>query len=179
MKIVIDNPCHENWDAMTPNEKGAFCLSCQKNVIDFSTRTIEEIKSFFTDLPKNESVCGRFNSEQLDKINFESFFKQFKKWNYFRKVAVITFFVFGFSLFGHAQNHHNREMALKGEVAVVQTDTGKVKNKKDTVKVLPPKEDNHIMGGPRYIPDEEPKNPPKDKSKPKLMGKPAVIHHKE
>ena len=60
MKIVIDNPCHENWDAMTPNEKGAFCSACQKTVLDFSKKTVDEIKSFFVELPKTETVCGRF-----------------------------------------------------------------------------------------------------------------------
>jgi hypothetical protein len=47
MKISINEPCHENWDKMKSNDKGAFCLSCQKNVVDFSNKTISEIKDFF------------------------------------------------------------------------------------------------------------------------------------
>lgn len=172
MKLVIDNPCHENWDAMTPNEKGAFCLSCQKTVIDFSLKTIEEIKDFFVALPQAESVCGRFKEEQLEEISFDHFFKQFRGWKFFQKAAVIVFFVFGFSLFGCAQNNRRPEnLMLKGEVAFIPKDTIKKKPVvKDTLKIVPEHIINqHTMGGPRYIPDPEPK--PK---KEKLMGKPAI-----
>jgi len=174
MKIIIDNPCHENWDTMSPNEKGAFCLSCQKTVIDFSIKTVEEIKNFFVELPQTESVCGRFKEEQLDEISFEHFFKQFRGWKYFQKAAVIAFFVFGFSLFGCAQsNPKDRHLMMKGEVAVlIPPDTAKTKVLKDTIKVIEPIE--HTMGGPRYVPDPEPK--PK---KQKFMGKPAVIRNPE
>lgn len=177
MKIVIDNPCHENWDAMTPNEKGAFCLSCQKTVIDFSVKTIEEIKSFFVELPKTESVCGRFKEEQLEEMTFEHFFNQFRGWKFFQKAAVVVFFIFGFSLFGCAQNTQNDHHLLKGEVAIViPPDTLKKKVVNDSIRVVEPINIQHTMGGPRYIPDAEPKDKPK---KEKLMGKPGVIHNKE
>jgi len=162
MKIIIDNPCHENWNNMNPNEKGAFCLSCQKNVIDFSRKTVEEIKNFFVELPQTESVCGRFKEEQLNEISFEHFFTQFRKWKYFQKAAVIAFFIFGFNLFGHAQTpvHRNPQM-LKGEVAVfVPPDTAKTKCTRDTAKVIEPN-DHIIMGGPKFVPDQQrkPKKP--------------------
>lgn len=162
MKIVIDNPCHENWSNMTPNEKGAFCLSCQKNVIDFSKRTIDEIKNFFTELSDKTSVCGRFKEEQLNEISFDHFFAQFRNWRFFQKAAAIAFFVFGFSLFGHAQNNvHKQPDMLKGEVVVIMPpDSVKTKLvKKDPAK--PVIADPMIMGGPRYIPDhsKDPKKP--------------------
>ena len=177
MKIVIDNPCHENWDAMSPNEKGAFCLSCQKTVIDFSIKTVDEIKNFFVELPQTESVCGRFKEEQLDEISFDHFFKQFSGWKFFQKSSVITFFIFGFSLFGSAQSHHNnRNHMLKGEVAVyTPPDAARTKVvKKDSIKVIEPPD--YTMGGPRFIPDPKPKPKPKTKQ---LMGKPAVIRNPE
>lgn len=99
MKISIDNPCHENWDAMNPNEQGAFCLSCQKTVIDFSTKSINEIKSFFRELPLTEKVCGRFANDQLEAMTFDHFFNRFKRWNLLHKIAVICFFTFGLALF--------------------------------------------------------------------------------
>ena len=160
MKIIIDNPCHENWNSMTPNEKGAFCLSCQKNVIDFSKKTIEEIKIFFVELPQTESVCGRFQEDQLNEISFEHFFVQFRKWKYFQKAAAIAFFIFGFSLFGSAQHPiYQRPLMMKGEVAVVlPPDSAKTKCVNDSVK---PAKHHYIMGGPKYIPDNErqPKKP--------------------
>ncbi|MGZ3882754.1 MAG: hypothetical protein ACXVPD_00895, partial [Bacteroidia bacterium] len=99
MKISINTPCHENWDAMSPNEQGAFCLACQKNVIDFSRKTTHEIKSFFTMLPAAEKVCGRFEEKQLQALSFDDFFRQFRQWRFAYKAAVICFFVFGTTLF--------------------------------------------------------------------------------
>lgn len=170
MKIEINDPCHENWDAMTPNEKGAFCLSCQKNVIDFSKKTIDDIKDFFNELPLTEKVCGRFKEKQLHELTFDHFFEQFKGWKLMQKAALVVFFVFGMSLFGQAQkNPKHQNMTMKGEVAFVPQDTVKKKPVKDSVKVVTPNNDHHIMGGPRFIPD-----PPKKEPK-KLMGKPAVV----
>ena len=181
MKIVIDNPCHENWDAMSPNEKGAFCLSCQKTVIDFSVKTVEEIKNFFLELPQTETVCGRFHEEQLDEITFEHFFKQFTGWKYFQKAAVIAFFIFGFSLFGNAQvGPTHKPLMMKGEVAyIIPPDSIAAKHKRDSINAATIKPDKAIMpmGGPRYIPDPEPK--PKVKEKQPLMGKPSVKRETE
>jgi hypothetical protein len=161
MKIIIDNPCHENWDAMTPNEKGAFCSACQKIVIDFSVKTVEEIKNFFGELPKTEIVCGRFKEEQLEEISFEHFFSQFRGWKFFQKAAVVTFFIFGFSLFGNAQvsQHPDKHLMMKGEVAyVAPKDTIKKKPVKDSIKIQEPIDiQQHIMGGARYVPNPEPK----------------------
>lgn len=69
MKISIPEPCHENWQNMLPSDKGRFCLSCQKEVIDFSVMTKHEIEAYFKSLPSN--VCGRFKENQLTDINKE------------------------------------------------------------------------------------------------------------
>jgi hypothetical protein len=125
MKISINTPCHENWDGMTPNEKGAFCLSCQKNVVDFSKKTITEIKDFFKHVPERESVCGRFEEDQLTEMTFDHFYHQFRGWKYFQKAAVIAFFIFGFSLFGCSQNNNDHHIKM-GKVAYVPQDTAKI-----------------------------------------------------
>lgn len=168
MKIEINKPCHENWDAMTPNEKGAFCKVCTKNVIDFSKQTLDEIKDFFSILPKSNKVCGRFKESQLNELSFEHFANQFVGWKLLNKMAVVMFFVFGMSLFGQAQNPQTKNVMVKGEVAYIPKDTSKTKAT-PTKTVTPKAEDHHIMGGPRFVPDK-PKEEPK-----KLMGKPAVI----
>jgi len=64
--LSIPKPCHENWDAMTPVQKGKFCGSCQKEVMDFSTMSDREIAQFFRK-PSTGSVCGRFTTDQLDR----------------------------------------------------------------------------------------------------------------
>ncbi|QNA42984.1 carboxypeptidase-like regulatory domain-containing protein [Lacibacter sediminis] len=63
--LSIADPCHEDWNKMTPVEQGRFCSSCQKNVVDFTMQTDEEIISFFNNY--NGSACGRFTDDQLDR----------------------------------------------------------------------------------------------------------------
>ena len=58
-QIEIKKPCHENWDAMKLNEKGRFCTSCQTIVIDFTTKTPEEISSILS-ATSNQHTCGHF-----------------------------------------------------------------------------------------------------------------------
>ena len=64
MRISIENPCHEDWQGMTPEAQGRFCSACEKTVIDFSQMSDAEILQYFSQ-PRTEKVCGRFKSEQL------------------------------------------------------------------------------------------------------------------
>jgi len=41
--LKITKPCSENWDKMTASEQGKFCASCNKNILDFTHLTPEEI----------------------------------------------------------------------------------------------------------------------------------------
>jgi hypothetical protein len=65
IQLSIPEPCHENWEAMTPGEKGRFCGSCQKTVVDFSGMSDRQIAEFFK--KPAGSVCGRFYNDQLDR----------------------------------------------------------------------------------------------------------------
>lgn len=66
--ITIPKPCHEDWNAMTPTEKGKFCKSCSKTVVDFTKLSTYEIQDFIHE-NKNNAVCGHFKQTQLDSIN--------------------------------------------------------------------------------------------------------------
>jgi Secretion system C-terminal sorting domain len=66
LQLTIPTPCHENWDAMTTVDKGKFCGSCQKNVVDFSNMSDRQVALFFKK-PSTGSVCGRFMNDQLDR----------------------------------------------------------------------------------------------------------------
>jgi CarboxypepD_reg-like domain len=63
--LSIPEPCHEGWHNMTPSEKGRFCGSCQKEVIDFTGMTDAELFAFFAQ-KHTGSVCGRTHIGQLD-----------------------------------------------------------------------------------------------------------------
>lgn len=65
IQLDIASPCHEDWSAMSREEKGRFCGQCQKTVIDFTTWTDNDLFSFFS--KNTTSVCGRFFNTQLKK----------------------------------------------------------------------------------------------------------------
>lgn len=90
IQLAIDDPCHESWDNMTQAEKGRFCASCQKQVIDFTSMTDREIAAFFKK-PSTGSVCGRFMNDQLNRdLDFPR--KRIPWLKYFFQVAIPAFF---------------------------------------------------------------------------------------
>ena len=64
-QLSIPEPCHENWDAMKPAERGRFCGSCQKTVVDFTAMSDRQLAEFFK--KPASSVCGRFHNDQLNR----------------------------------------------------------------------------------------------------------------
>ena len=63
--VSVPKPCSENWDKMTPAERGRHCASCNKTVIDFSAFTDRELFDFIS---KNTgSVCGRLSPYQVNR----------------------------------------------------------------------------------------------------------------
>ncbi len=66
LQLTIAEPCHENWENMSPVDKGKFCGSCQKQVVDFSDMSDRQVAEFFKK-PTTGSVCGRFMTDQLDR----------------------------------------------------------------------------------------------------------------
>jgi hypothetical protein len=89
--LAVDNPCHENWENMSTSEKGRFCGSCQKQVVDFTSMTDAEVASFFKK-PSTGSVCGRFMQDQLER-DFEIPRKRIPWIKYFFTVALPAFLV--------------------------------------------------------------------------------------
>jgi len=75
-KIKIPTPCHENWNKMTPTQKGMFCVSCKKDVIDFTNfrehQLVQELKT-------KENICGRFKQNQLNVLIEEKKSKSISK----------------------------------------------------------------------------------------------------
>ncbi|MDX2001036.1 MAG: carboxypeptidase-like regulatory domain-containing protein [Chitinophagales bacterium] len=67
VQIGIPQPCHENWEGMSPREKGRFCNACSKVVRDFTQMPDMEIVA--TVLQPDSQVCGRIGHGQLQRIN--------------------------------------------------------------------------------------------------------------
>lgn len=65
IELSVPEPCHENWNDMTPTEKGRFCAACQKDVVDFTNMGQAELVAFFRKKTSG-NVCGRFYEDQLN-----------------------------------------------------------------------------------------------------------------
>jgi len=119
MEISIKEACHENWNDMSPNEQGAFCNKCVKTVIDFTDKSLEEIKSFFAGRGQ-ENICGRFEDKQLSALSFDAFFEQFRKFEFTKRFALILFFTFGFYLFGTSKAIAQSDSLVKSDTTLKQ-----------------------------------------------------------
>ena len=133
MEISIQKPCHENWDSFTLNEQGAFCGKCVKTVIDFSAKSVEEIKEFFI-AKQDEKVCGRFEKTQLTSLSFDAFYNEFKGFNFTKRFTVILYFTFGMWLFNASSGSAQTTIHEKGDVQVVNPIMG-------GIRAMPPKQD--------------------------------------
>lgn len=89
MKISIPQPCQENWKEMLPEEKGRFCLSCQKCVLDFSKFSENEI---ITTLQNKPDICIKSTPLELQKVN--QLLENKNKFRYLSFVRYSTIFFF-------------------------------------------------------------------------------------
>ena len=108
-QIKIDKPCHENWNAMTQKEQGKFCGVCTKDVIDFTSMSDQEVKSYFTNY--KGSLCGRFNANQLEQKND----RYFTLPDYTKKF--IRAFAMAFLMFTAIEMQGQAIDQIKGDVA--------------------------------------------------------------
>lgn len=113
LKLQIPEPCHENWNKMSPQAKGRFCDVCSKTVVDFSKFSRNEVISYMAENEGNR-VCGRvpkvflenepvFNPSVLPEQRMQ-----------LSRFAFALMLVFGTALFGYAQG----EVHMKGEVSL-------------------------------------------------------------
>lgn len=64
-QFTIPTPCAEDWQNMTPVEKGRHCSMCRKNVVDFTDMSDREILQHFN--KATAPVCGRFYPDQINR----------------------------------------------------------------------------------------------------------------
>lgn len=82
LHISIPAPCSQNWEEMSPTERGRFCSHCKKTVIDFSYLSDTELYQYFQD--HTNIACGRFNPLQVNTAilpakHHNSYWKKFYK----------------------------------------------------------------------------------------------------
>lgn len=118
--ITIPKPCHEDWNAMTPKERGRLCDKCCKVVVDFTSQTTEQIAGFLKDqLNAGKKVCGRFQAEQVTAPVVVQ--PRFPRKRIF---LAALYFVFGSLLFTSCDNGNTEVMGK----LVANVDTPQVKH---------------------------------------------------
>jgi hypothetical protein len=134
-QLTIEEPCHEKWNNMAPADKGRFCDSCQKQVIDFTGMSDSQLVAFFKK-PSTGSLCGRFNADQLNH-DLEIPRKRIPWLKYFFTIALPAFFA-------------TSKATAQGFVSKMQ-----IKGNSKTVTV----NDKKTLGAPSYISCDKPALP--------------------
>jgi hypothetical protein len=97
--IDIPKPCSEDWNEMSPTEKGAFCQKCAIDVYDFTNKSGDEIRDILT-LNIGSRVCGRIQPKQLDELNDDFHAWQLSNKQSFNRAWILSLIVvFGLTLF--------------------------------------------------------------------------------
>jgi hypothetical protein len=64
-QLSLPEPCSEKWSDMTPVGTGCrFCAACERNIVDFTQKSDEEIIAI---LQAGGKICGRFRDDQLNR----------------------------------------------------------------------------------------------------------------
>lgn len=120
-RISIPEPCNENWNQMTPNEKGRFCDLCSKTVVDFTNKTEEQILSIIS---KNtdSKICGRISITSPLSISISIPQSVLKKKHSFHKAFLLALLIcMGTTLFS-CKDLHNTSHTI-GEISIVDDST--------------------------------------------------------
>lgn len=68
--IDIPEPCHADWDAMRPEDRGRFCFECSKTVHDLSAMTKDEARTFLRRNACND-ICVSFEHDAEGTLVFD------------------------------------------------------------------------------------------------------------
>ncbi len=119
-KIQVPKPCHEDWNAMTPNEQGRFCGSCAKSVVDFTKMKAPEIQQYFIN-NQGKKVCGRFNNNQLESIRISIPSRVMYSQTQFHKIFLLAVFVsMGTTLLSCSNTNGDKQSI--GKIEIVEED---------------------------------------------------------
>lgn len=148
--ISIPKPCHEDWSKMTPNEKGRFCKSCTKTVVDFTKMNPDAIQDYLRN-NKNQRICGHIKKSQLDSINLripEAIIHQNQS---FHRLFLLALLIsMGMTLFS-CEDENGQKKKIES-IEVVETKT-KVKDSiiDEPLKKMIKKDDSLVIQSPKKI----------------------------
>lgn len=153
-KITIPSPCSENWNEMTPTEKGAFCQKCSLEVIDFTQKTPEEIRETLT-LNLGQRVCGHVSKVQLELVNTNFHVWENQPVHVFQsKFLYACVLVFGMTLFTGCspeplENGDTEIEHVEGGIEIIQGDVDVTDSSANCAN-----QDDVLMGEPMVTDDD-------------------------
>jgi CarboxypepD_reg-like domain len=93
ISISISKPCLEKFDSFTQTTTGGYCITCKKNVIDFTKMSQKEIFVHFKN--SNKKTCGYFDPSQLKTYTdtILPMAKQNRNWVDYLRISSLLMFV--------------------------------------------------------------------------------------
>ena len=151
--IQIPDPCSEDWSKMKIVREGRHCLSCTKNVIDFTKMERYEIIEYLL-LNKNKSVCGHINKSMLD-FDVEELYLTVQRAETMKRSSNLAFCILSMgALFLASCSNETRKdnsgQTFKGEVAKIEVQSSSEKkenNIKHSNKNLSSKDEPEVVVG--------------------------------
>lgn len=176
--INIPKPCSENWNEMSPTEKGAFCQKCAIDVYDFTNKSGDEIRDILT-LNIGGRVCGRIAPKQLDELNDD--FKAWKitnKQSFNRAWIFSLLVVFGMTLFSCEEDEIPMVKEIQKTAQTFLSGIPEiVENSKSDISVVGDADltEGHIRTGQFHVPDHAEVVPPEPVCIPDVLGEIDIL----
>lgn len=129
--IGIPNPCSEDWNKMTPTDRGAYCGKCQFDVIDFTNMDPEEIRETLK-LNAGKKTCGHISKTQMEMVNTNYHVWENQTPKVFRsKFLYACLMVFGMTLFTGCESNETtyevgdveQPVGMVEDVGMIEEDT--------------------------------------------------------
>ncbi|MCG8801765.1 carboxypeptidase-like regulatory domain-containing protein [Tenacibaculum finnmarkense] len=92
--LEINTPCSEKFNEFKSTKLGDFCNSCNKEVIDFTKMTAQEISYYFNN-NTSKNTCGQFNQKQLTTYNEKPIRR--KKYGFLATLGLAVLSLFSFN----------------------------------------------------------------------------------
>ncbi|MDP9080127.1 MAG: carboxypeptidase-like regulatory domain-containing protein [Bacteroidota bacterium] len=123
--IHFPDPCHQQWQQMTPVDNGRHCEQCSKIVVDFTKMSNNEI---INHLSTNSRVCGRIGEQQVNSINMQLVSRQpqnkggWAKW----MMAAVLFVSTAYSRANAQSTTHPTEQTVSSDAQSESFPLGKI-----------------------------------------------------
>jgi hypothetical protein len=116
--LSIPKPCNEDFSAMTPTERGAYCGKCQIDTYDFKGMSNLEIKEVLEE-SRGKQICGQFYVDQIDYYNLTYFGKVIRKrrYSYYLNTIILSLIMFSCQTTGTTKKSLVKSKSLNAYIA--------------------------------------------------------------